>query len=150
MPRDFFFYIVKATLHFILFLLLKKTKERTDSARHSSYLSYPSREDRSVYLPGFPDLAIFSLSMQNQRSQLQRPPLAQPSAHRLEEDRGEILTSDSLFFFVPVVSSRAKMRGSELRIFYVAEHLTDYFASASSSRPLQSLVSSLKERESAQ
>lgn len=45
--------------------------------------------------------------------------------------------------------SRAKMRGRELGIFYVID-LTNYFASESSSRPLQSLVSSLKERESAQ
>lgn len=59
--------------------------------------------------------------------------------HRLEEDRNNLRVG----CFVPVFS-RAKMRGGELGVFYV--DLTNYFASVSSSRPLQSLVSSFKRK----
>lgn len=51
----------------------------------------------------------------------------------------------SFFFFFEREDERKGTHG----LSYVVD-LTNYFASVSSSRPLQSLVSSLKERESAQ
>lgn len=155
MPRDFFsFYTVRATLLFCP-CLFKKKKQRGEPIQQGIRRTFLIRPEKTA-------LYIF------QASQIS---LSSPSRCKTDDRSCEALCSrnhrltDSkkiaetlalrflvfffLFFSVPV-SSHAKMRGSELRIFYVAEHLTDYFASASSSRPLQSLVSSLKERESAQ
>jgi len=121
------------------FCCLRRTKGRTDSQQgiRRTFLISPERREplragllNSHYLPSRCD------TDDRIRRILLLAGTGSPIRRRSQKSLRQMFRTCFL---------HAKMRGRELRIVYVVD-LTNYFASASSSRPLQSLVSSFKRK----